>query len=129
MLTRRALLGTIAGGAVAGKARAAAELASLGEAAAKAGLRFGSDSDEQFSRAPPEYGALFRSQCRLYAPLFAWNLSQTRPDQPDLSWSDPNLVFAREAGMMLTGGHLLWHLAFPKWVGDLPSGARPSRPF
>ena len=121
MLTRRALLGTVAAGASAGKAYAAAELASLSDAAARAGLRFGSDSDELFSRAPPEYGVLFRSQCRLYAPLFAWTLSQSGPDQPDLSWTDPNLVFAGEAGMMLTGGHLLWHLAFPKWVGDLPS--------
>ena len=127
MLYRRALLGGVAGGAMTALASEASELPSLGEAAAKVGLRYGSDSDVTFSQAPPEYGALFRRQCRLYAPLFSWSLSQPTPDQPDLSWIDPNLSIARAAGLALSGGHLLWHEGLPQWFGNLSGRAAAER--
>ena len=28
-------------------------------------------------------------------------------------WEDPNVGFAREHGLMLTGAHLLWHESTP----------------
>ena len=96
---------------------------SLKAAAAQAGMRFGSDSDVAFSKAPDAYGQLFIEHCNLFAPVLTWPAVARTPPAPEPSWEDPNIAFARQHGMELTGGHLLWHLSTPAWFADIDKGA------
>ena len=81
---------------------------SLKQASRKIGLRYGSDSDIQFSSAPGAYGNLFVEQCSLYAANFSWKRAFPSPDANSVMWEDPNINFAKTHGLKLTGGHLLW---------------------
>jgi len=117
MLTRRSFLQTGVAATLAAHLPDAADLPSLKEVARSRGLHFGSDSDIAFSAAPPAYSTLFAQQCELFAPLMSW--SYTNPTQDDPVHEDPNIVFVREHGLKLTGGHLLWYLRSPKWLEPL----------
>lgn len=125
-LGRRAAF-ALAGAAAARFARAQQALPSLQMEAKRAGLRYGSDSDEVVESAPPAYVELFRQQCSMIAPMFLWMRSQPRPDGPDLQWEDPNIGFARRAGLQLTGGHFLWHLSLPPWFASLRGPAEAEK--
>jgi len=95
----------------------AAEL-TLREAAAAAGLVYGSCSDEQFRNQPREYKALFLSQCALYAGILSWQgLAPDATHEDDQR--DPNVAIALDAGLKLTGAHLLWYLYTPAWLEAL----------
>src|SRR5579859_6235386 len=78
-ITRRGILGAAAGLLVAAatlrRSALAAVLAdrSLKSAAAKVGIRYGSDSDIALDAAPDVYRALFLEQCELMAPMLSWN--------------------------------------------------------
>jgi endo-1,4-beta-xylanase len=91
----------------------------LRQAASSAGLVFGSCSDEQFSKQPPAYEALFLSQCALYAGILSWQGIAPDPSHED-DQRDPNVAIALDAGLKLTGAHLLWHERTPAWLESLP---------
>lgn len=93
----------------------------LRAAAARIGVKFGSDSDVQFAQAPKEYAALFCQQCDLYAPVLSWSAVTPNRGTDDPAHEEPNVAFAREHALPLTGFHLLWYVRTPKWVDQLES--------
>ncbi|MGD0630236.1 MAG: endo-1,4-beta-xylanase [Terracidiphilus sp.] len=100
-------------------ASAAAQQSTLRQAAASAGLVYGSCSDEQFAQQPPAYQKLFLSQCALYAGILSWQ--GIAPDSfHEDDQRDPNVAIALDAGLKLTGAHLLWHEHTPAWLESLP---------
>jgi len=106
----------------AGAAGARAEqLASLKLAAARCGIRYGSDSDVPIATAPARYGQLFAEQCDLYAANLSWASVTPKRGTPDPAREDPNVAFARAHDIKLTGAHLLWHELTPRWFSDLAS--------
>lgn len=100
-------------------ASAAAQQPTLRQAAAAAGLVYGSCSDNQFTREPPAYQKLFLSQCALYAGILSWQGIAPDPSHED-DQRDPNVAIALDAGLKLTGAHLLWHEHTPAWLESLP---------
>ncbi len=122
-LSRRALL---AAGLAAGASRArAAELVRLKDLAARAGIRFGSDSDVTISAAPAAYADLLASQCSEFAPNFGWRRVAGPRGAVEPVSEDPNIGFARQHGLRLTGGHLLWYQSLPAWFAlDDPGSAQ-----
>ena len=100
-------------------ASAAAQQPFLRQAAASAGLVYGSCSDEQFGKQPPAYQRLFLSQCALYAGILSWQGIAPDPSHED-DRRDPNVAVALDAGLKLTGAHLLWHEHTPAWLESLP---------
>ena len=124
--TRREWLGlagaaVVGGGGLRALAAGAAAKETLRVAAARIGVRYGSDSDMQFAHAPPEYAALFAEQCELYAPNLSWATVTPNRGGADPLREESNVAFAAEHGLKLTGFHLLWHLRTPKWVEELTS--------
>jgi endo-1,4-beta-xylanase len=91
----------------------------LCQAAASAGLVYGSCSDEQFHKQPPAYQALFLNQCALYAGILSWQGLAPDPTHED-DQRDPNVSVALAAGLKLTGAHLLWYEHTPAWLEALP---------
>jgi len=124
-ITRRSVLAAAlaeAGMAAAPTGHAdAASTPSLKKAAAQIGLRFGSESDVDFRAAAPAYGELFIRHCDLFAPQTPWSQTARIQFAREPQWQDPNILFARDHGMPLTGGHLLWHNSTPLWFEQLPS--------
>lgn len=118
-LTRRRLLPTAAAALATGGA--AARPASLKDAAARAGLLFGSESDVAFGKASRAYGQLFIDNCALLAPQVSWSETAPKGPRPDPVADDPNIAFAAAHGMRLTGGHMLWHQTTPSWFDTLVS--------
>lgn len=96
-----------------------ASQSTLREAAASAGLVYGSCSDEQFQKQPPAYQALFLGQCALYAGILSWEGIAPDASHED-DRQDPNVAIALAAGLQLTGAHLLWHEHTPAWLQSLP---------
>lgn len=91
----------------------------LREAAARAGLVYGSCSDNQFRHEPDAYQALFVRECALYAGILAWK--HIAPDATHENDSfDPNVAVALDAGLRLTGAHFLWYEQTPAWLETLP---------
>ena len=116
-ISRRAVLGNAAllalSGAPAPKIAAAEQ--TLREAAAAVGLRYGANSDVIITSTPPAYQDVFAAQCALLAPNFNWVMAAPTPDDLDLRRLAPTLAWTRQHGIALTGMHLLWYLAQPKW--------------
>src|SRR5579871_108965 len=125
ILDRRKALRLGAGATLAifaGAAGARAEqLASLKLAAARCGIRYGSDSDVPIATAPQRYGQMFAEQCDLYAANLSWASVTPKRGTPDPAREDPNVAFARAHGIKLTGAHLLWHQQTPHWFSDVAS--------
>jgi endo-1,4-beta-xylanase len=123
-LSRRALLATPLGMALA-RCADAAGVVRLKDLAARAGLRFGTDSDVTITAAPAAYAALLPEQADLFAPNLGWRRVAGALGAPEPAWEDPNVAFAREHGMPLTGAHLLWYQSLPAWFATLePEAAR-----
>jgi len=102
----------------AGQGSSGAASPTLRDAAATAGLVYGSCSDEQFGNQPAAYQALFLSQCALYAGILSWQgLAPDATHEDDRR--DPNVLVALEAGLKLTGAHLLWYEHTPAWLETL----------
>ena len=92
---------------------------SLKDAAAAAGLIYGSCSDMPFRNAPTEYLDLFVRQCALFAPILSWqDVAPTLRLEDDAY--DPNAAIALTHGLSITGAHLLWYLRTPPWLEKLP---------
>ncbi len=123
MLRRNLLIGAAAlpvGGGLLRTERAdARELPALKDAAARAGLTYGSDSDAEFATAPAAYRDLFVQQCALYAGLFLWPPKCAKQDESCPPFIDPNIDFVLRHGLRLTGGHLMYHQDTPEWFGEL----------
>ena len=96
---------------------------SLKTAAAAAGLRVGTDSDVPIVGAAPGYAGLVAQQCGLFAPNLSWAYIAGKTPGVEPVREDPNIAFARAAGMKLTGGHLLWYLRTPPWFAGLDQDA------
>lgn len=123
-LGRRSLLGVGLLATLAGpQAEAASAVPSLKQAAARAGLWFGSDSDVQIDKMPPTYARLFEEQCDLLATQLSWGSIAPNRTSNEPAWEDPNVGFARAHGIRLTGGHLLWHENSPAWFAGLEPAA------
>jgi endo-1,4-beta-xylanase len=93
----------------------------LKKAAARIGLRYGSDSDVPFARAPKEYSTLFVEQCELYALMMWGGYLEPGRKNVDPVHEDRNVAMADQHGIKLTGGHLIWHTSTPEWVNKLES--------
>ena len=116
MLRRRAVLGVSAAALAVRRIRtAAAAENTLRNAAAAAGLRYGANCDPLITATPLSYQKLFAAECALLAPNFGWTMASPTPDELDLSRLHPILAWAGQHGIALTGMHLLWHEAQPKW--------------
>ncbi len=123
-MTRRLLLQAVTDNVVMATSLSASaqarQTASLCRAAERVGLRFGATSDVAFSNAPPAYADLFIRNCDLFASLTPWTLTAPKQTDRDPIWEDPNIAFAREHDLQLTGCHLLWHDSTPSWFEQLP---------
>ena len=96
----------------------ASSLPVLRDAAAAAGLLYGSCSDAWFRDTPPAWRKLVLSQCALYAANLSWQ--DVAPDAAhEDDRRDANLMIALAAGLKLTGAHLLWYLRTPPWLETL----------
>jgi endo-1,4-beta-xylanase len=93
----------------------AAPVPSLRGIAASKGLKFGSAADNNMLEAPREYAVLFAEQCALLAPILSWATVSPTPDRDDYSRGQPNVDFACQHGLQITGAHLLWHERTPRW--------------
>jgi endo-1,4-beta-xylanase len=94
------------------------QISSLKDAAAAAGLVYGSCSDVRFSKAPAEYLELFVRQCALFASNMSWeDVAPTLTSEDDTY--DANAAVALSHGLRITGAHLLWYLRTPAWLADL----------
>ena len=115
------LVGAQADGAVgaAGVGAGVGAVPSLRDAAAAAGLVYGAASDERFRDAPAEYLRLFIRECALFAPNLSWQ--DLAPDPlHENDQQDANAAVALDAGLKITGAHLLWYLRTPAWLETLP---------
>ena len=101
----------------------AGPLPSLKDAAASAGLKVGTDSDVEITKAPPAYAELLAQQCNLFAPVLSWSSIESRLTPSHQLWEEPNIGWARRHGMKLTGAHLLWHLRSPDWLASMDDAA------
>jgi len=122
MISRRGFLAATGLALAAGSAFAAPApdpLATLKGAAAKNGIRFGSDSDVPIITAPPPYRDLFLAQCDLLAPNLAWKLTQPMRDGADPAGEEANVRFALDHGLDLTGAHFLWYIGLPPWFAQI----------
>jgi endo-1,4-beta-xylanase len=99
----------------------------LKDLAAKVGLRFGSDSDDLVTSAPPPYLDLFTAQCALYAPNISWAYVNPAPGRYDFSPIQADLDFMEAHGLLLTGGHFLWHEQTPKWFRKITDRAEAEK--
>ena len=128
VLFRRVVLGASAAALAArGFRPAAAATATLRDAAAAAGLRYGANCDPLIAATPPSYQALFAAECALLAPNFGWTMAAPAPDELDLSRLRPTLAWAGQHGIALTGMHLLWHEAQPEWFKAIANRALAQR--
>jgi endo-1,4-beta-xylanase len=96
----------------------APQAGSLKEAAAAAGIVYGSCSDMRFSKAPPEYLDLFVRQCALFASNMSWQDVAPAQAHEDDAY-DANAAVALSHGLRITGAHLLWYLRTPTWLASL----------
>jgi endo-1,4-beta-xylanase len=93
-------------------------LPSLRDAAAGVGLAYGSASDNWFRNEPHAYQQLFLQQCALYAPILSWQDVAPTPTGENDQF-DPNTAVALDAGLKITGAHLLWYMRTPTWLETL----------
>lgn len=114
-----AALALVAPRCLRGQNQAPAHLPSLRKAAAAVGISYGSASDNWFRNEPPGYQQLFVRQCALYAPILSWEDVAPTPDGENDQY-DPNTAVALDAGLKITGAHLLWYLRTPPWLEKLP---------
>ncbi len=121
-MTRRAAV-MLAGAELLAAPFVRAEVAGLSQLAAAAGLHFGSASDTPIGTAPAAYAAAFGEHCAMLAPNMGWHRVAPRPGCTAPVWEDPNVGFARQHGMPLTGAHLLWHKALPGYFTEAEPAA------
>lgn len=129
MITRRNLLKRSGGALLAAALPRSAEAAApagltLKAAAAKAGLRYGSSSDVPVATSAEAYRSLFLDQCELMAPSVSWSWVAPSRDGADPATEEPNLRFAFDHHLGVTGGHLLWHERLPAWFLQIEDETR-----
>ncbi len=138
-LTRREGLTLLAGLGVAacgGRAAADEASASLRDAAAARGRRFGSafawsaPGADAGSFANPDYAALLDRDCGILVPENELKWRRLRPDPETFAFdhADAMLRFAGARGLPVRGHTLLWHRPerMPDWEESHDFGARPA---
>ncbi|WP_160936216.1 endo-1,4-beta-xylanase [Teichococcus coralli] len=94
-------------------------LPSLRDAAASIGLRYGAAAHDYPPVFTPEYDRLVVQQCGLIVPVLNWSQSSPSPDRFEENTDKGVVAWARAKGLPLTGSHLLWHEAVPRWFAAL----------
>jgi endo-1,4-beta-xylanase len=120
-ISRRRCLGGLGAAAVAlpdtGSTGAVPSLAAV---ARSKGLLYGAAPFDYPPIFTPAYDRLVVEQCAMLAPVLNWSLVYPSPNQFRAN-SDLNVVtFAEANRLFLTGWHLLWHEATPRWFAQLP---------
>lgn len=103
-----------------GRAALAEPRTTLGEAAAKAGITFGTAFDQDVL-ADRGYADLIRSQARVLTTDWSMKLGALRPNGPDVDYSGAErLVRFGEAARIPVRGHtLIWNENTPDWLKRL----------
>lgn len=122
LFPRRSCLALPLALAWSGASRAEPALPSLRQAAARAGLRFGASPFDYPRVSTPEHDRLVIEQCDMITPVLNWRLISPEPGRFDTGVHGDVVALARQAGLKLTGAHLLWHEAVPRWLPDLAGG-------
>ena len=117
----------LAGAAIAARwtGRAAAEQAvpSLGDLAARAGVRFGSAIGEEALDSPATRALYFR-HCRMLTtdPGFIMPFVRPEPQRTTFGVTDRLVAAAESAGVPIRGHCLIWNDALPDWMRRLSRG-------
>jgi endo-1,4-beta-xylanase len=122
--TRRALMGSAAGGALATLAfgaSAAAEdpsAASLKSIAAKRGLFFGCGVSAPEIGKDAAFAAAVVADCALIVPTveMKWGFLERRKGVLDFSAADAIVAFARDNGLKMRGHTAIWYANIPPWL-------------
>lgn len=117
-LSRRETLFAIAGLALAGTGQSArAEEETLGAAAARSGLIFGT-SIAGDTLSNPAQAALYLRQARIFTVDYAMKFGYLRPERDQFLPADADaiLAFARAAGIPVRGHTLAWNESRPEWL-------------
>ena len=128
-MNRRQLLAATAATTLFGQMRIdyASEEPSLRDLARRCGLRYGAESDAPLPQTPREFQNLFIEHCDLLATRLDWHYVRPDLDKADPSREDPNIGFARDHNMSLTGGHLIWYHSSPAWFEQITDRAAMAR--
>ncbi len=96
----------------------APERASLREAAARSGRRFGAAARAEQIAAEPDLAEALLVECDALTPEISmkWDAIEPEPGRRDFSRSDALLRFATENGRALHGHTLIWHRSIPPWA-------------
>ena len=98
---------------------AAPSLPSLRDAAARIGLRYGAAAHDYPPVFTPEYDQLVLQQCGLVVPVLNWSQASPTPGHFEENTDKGVVAWAKASGLPLTGSHLLWHEAIPRWFAAL----------
>lgn len=137
MITRRTMLGALAGATLLPAAFAAAPAApaspaeALKEIARRKGLRFGTavgSGANQFGNAA--YRALVERECSIIVAEneMKWQALAPRRDASNFAAADAMLAWAGDKGMAMRGHNLFWQAEkwLPAWVAREDFGAKPA---
>lgn len=119
-INRRGVLAGLAGAALATATRPACAADSLGEVAARAGIRFGSALGGE-GLSDPAYRELVLAQSRILTTDPGFIMPFVRPERGrvDFSATDALASLSAERGLPLRGHCLIWNDVTPPWLGRL----------
>jgi endo-1,4-beta-xylanase len=132
MLSRRAVLGGVAGAACAAPALGASlrpalddEGPSLRELAAARGIVFGA-ANNNFWLRDTDFAFAFLRDCGILVPEYELkrDLTEPAPHQYDFSASDSLLAFAQKHGLLFRGHPLVWYASNPPWLEAAVTAAK-----
>lgn len=98
----------------------AAPVPTLGEAAAKAGIGFGSAFDRD-ALADRAYGDLLKAQARILTTDWSMKFEALRANGPeaDYGWAERLVAFGETARIPVRGHTLIWNENLPAWLKAL----------
>lgn len=122
-MRRRDFLGRLAGLAGAGLLGGVAQAdprPTLGDAAARAGITFGSAFDQQALDEKP-YGDLLKAQARILTTDWSMKFGALRSKGPEIDYTgaDRLVAFAETARIPVRGHTLIWNENNPAWLARL----------
>jgi endo-1,4-beta-xylanase len=130
LMSRRCCLGALAA-ASASPVRVqaqnlAASLPNLRDVAAAVGIRYGAAAYDYPPVFTPDYDRLVLQQCGMMVPVLNWSQMSPAPGRLEENTDGGVVAWSRANGLPLTGAHLLWHEALPRWFQVLsdPAEAR-----
>lgn len=96
-------------------------LPSLRDAAAAVGLHYGAAAHDYPPMFSPDYDRLVLRQCGLVVPVLNWRQMSPVAERFEDNTDRGVVTWAAANGVPLTGSHLLWHEALPRWFSALTS--------